>query len=73
MNENSLPSSFREEPIGHVQAYTFGYDHDFRITPHLMAAPGAQFTVYATPEALHSTYGDHPFGAVMFVRFRLVQ
>ena len=70
---NPLAPEFTEQPIGHVQAYTFGYDHDFRITPHLMAAPGAQFTVYATPEALHSTYGDHPFGAVMFVRFRLVQ
>jgi hypothetical protein len=68
-----LPPNFTEEPIGHVQAYTFGYDRDFRITPHLMAAPGAQFTVYSTPEALHSTYGDHPFGVVMFVRFRLVQ
>ena len=70
---NPLPPNFTEEPIGHVQAYTFGYDRDFRITPHLMAAPGAQFTVYSTSEPLRPTYGDHPFGVVMFVRFRLVQ
>jgi hypothetical protein len=56
-----------------MQAYTFGYDRDFRPAPHLMAAPGAQFTTYTTPEALRPTYGNHPFGVVMFVRFRLVQ
>jgi hypothetical protein len=68
-----LPPDFTEEPIGHVQAFTMGYDRDFRLAPHLMAAPGAQFTTYATPQALRSIYGDHPFGVVAFVRFRLVQ
>ena len=29
LGENPLPAGFREEPIGHVQAYTVGYDHDF--------------------------------------------
>ncbi len=68
-----LPPNFTEEPIGHVQAYTVGYDRDFRLAPHLMAAPGAQFTTYTTPNALRSIYGDHPFGVVAFVRFRLLQ
>ena len=30
LGENPLPPDFVEQPIGHVQAYTFGYDHDFR-------------------------------------------
>jgi hypothetical protein len=66
-----LPPDFEESPIGHVQAYTFGYDRDFQIAPHLLAAPGAQFTSYTAPQALVPTYGHHPFGVVAFVRFRL--
>ena len=60
-----------ETPIGHVQAYTFGYDRDFHLVPHLLVAPGAQFTVYRTNDALASTYGRTPVGGVAFVRFRI--
>ena len=60
-----------ETTIGHVQAYTLGYDRDYRIAPHLLAAPGAQFTLYRTPDSLASTYGRDPFSAVAFVRLRL--
>src|SRR6266702_964482 len=63
----ALPPNFEESPIGHVQAYTLGYDRDFRIAPHILAAPWAQFTLYNTPQALVSTYGKNPFGAVAFV------
>lgn len=66
-----LPPNFEEEPIGHVQAYTFGYDRDFRVAPHLLAAPGAQFTSYTAPDTLIPAYGHHPFGVVVFVRLRL--
>src|SRR3984885_6227876 len=41
---SALPPNFTESPIGHVAAYTFGYDRDYRVAPHLLAAPGAQFT-----------------------------
>ena len=66
-----LSADFAESPIGHVAAYTFGYDRDFAIGPHLLAAPGAQITVYRTPQALRATYGTTPTGEVIFVRFRL--
>jgi hypothetical protein len=66
-----LPAGFEESPIGHVAAYTFGYDHDIALGQHLLAAPGAQFTVYRTPQPLRSIYGDTPTGEVLFVRFRL--
>jgi len=68
-----LPANFIESPLGHVAAYTFGYDRDFHAGQHLLAAPGAQFTTYTTPEALVSTYGSHPWGVVAFVRFRLTK
>jgi hypothetical protein len=66
-----LPSNFREQPIGHVAAFTFGYDHDFKLGKHILAAPGAQFTVYRTPAALSAIYGSTPTAEVFFVRFRL--
>jgi hypothetical protein len=68
-----LPPNFTESPIGHVAAYTFGYDRDYRILPHLLTAPGAQFTTYTTPAPLVSTYGQHPWGVVLFVRFRITR
>ncbi len=66
-----LPPNFSEDPIGHVAAYTFGYDHDIRLGQHILAAPGAQLTGYRSPQALRSTYGDTPTAEVFFIRFRL--
>ena len=68
---SALPQGFVEQPIGHVAAYSFGYDRDFALGRHLLAAPGAQVTVYRTPVALRGVYGDMPTGVVMLVRFRL--
>jgi len=67
----ALPPNFSEAPIGHVAAFSFGYDHDFALGPHVVAAPGTQVTVYRTPIALRRIYGDTPTSEVMFVRFRL--
>jgi hypothetical protein len=69
----ALPPNFTELPIGHVAAYTLGYDRDYRIAPHLLAAPGAQFTSYTTPDPLVSIYGHHPFGGVAFLRLRITK
>jgi hypothetical protein len=68
-----LPPNFIESPLAHVPAYTIGYDRDYRIFPHLLAAPGAQFTTYVTPAVLTSTYGAHPFGVVAFLRLRIAK
>ncbi len=66
-----LPPNFTETPIGHVAAYTFGYDHDLPIGRHLLAAPGAQLTIYRTPELLRPIYGNTPTAETLFIRFRL--
>jgi hypothetical protein len=70
VGENPLPPGFREEPIGHVQAYTFGYDYDFPLIPHLASGIGAQFTTYGVPEVLKPIYGVHPVGVALFIRLR---
>jgi len=66
-----LPEGFVESPIGHVAAYTFGYDRDLPVGPHVLVAPGAQVTIYRTPSALRSIYGDTPTAEQFFIRFRV--
>jgi hypothetical protein len=67
---NPLPAGFQEEPIGRVQAYTFGYDRDFDLVPHLATAIGAQMSVYGVPDSLRPAYGARPAGVAVFVRLR---
>lgn len=70
IGENPLPPGFLEKPIGHVQAYTFGYDRDFDLIPDLASALGAQVTTYGVPDILRPIYGSHPVGVAMFIRLR---
>jgi hypothetical protein len=72
LGENPLPPGFQEQPIGHVQAYTFGYDHEFHMIPDLASALGAQFTTYGVPDVLRPLYRSHPVGVAVFVRLRPV-
>ncbi len=67
---NPLPAGFHEGPVGHVQAYTFGYDHDVNLIPHLRSAFGAQVTAYGVAPALQPLYGSHPVGVSIFLRLR---
>ncbi len=69
-SELLLPAPAVETSVGHVQAYSFGFDRDYRFARYLLAAPGAQFTVYRAPDTLASSYGRNPVGGVVFVRFR---
>jgi hypothetical protein len=70
-SELEIPAPPIESIVGHVQAYSLGYDRDFRIAPHLLAALGAQFTLYRAPNQLAPIYGRNPFGGVAFIRFRI--
>lgn len=70
LGENPLPTGFEERPIGRVQAYTFGYDRDVDLIPHLASAIGVQATTYGVPDLLRPIYGTHPAGIAVFVRLR---
>lgn len=64
------PPGFEERFLARIQAYTAGYDHDFHFIPGLATALGGQITFYSKPQFLTQIYGQHPVGAVLFVRFR---
>ena len=71
LGENTLPANFQEQPIGRVQAYTFGYDRDVDLIPHVASALGVQVTAYGVGGRLKPTYGSRPAGVVVFLRIRL--
>lgn len=64
------PPGFQERFLARVQAYTAGYDHDFNFIPGLATALGGQLTFYGKPAFLDPIYGQHPVGAILFVRLR---
>jgi len=72
LGENPEPPGFEEEPAGRVQAYTFGYDRDVDVLPHLRTALGAQVTAYTVGSQLRPVYGSDPMGVVVFLRIRAV-
>jgi len=67
---NPLPPNFQEQAIGRVQAYTLGYDRDFQVIPGVATAIGAQVTLYGVGNNLKLSYGTHPVGVAVFLRFR---
>lgn len=64
------PIGFEDRFLARIQAYTIGYDHEFNLVPGLSTALGGQVTFYTTPSTLKTIYGDHPRGAVLFLRVR---
>ena len=72
LNGQPAPPGFEERFLARVQAYTIGYDHEFHFIPGLATALGGQVTFYGKPAFLSPIYGQHPLGAVLFVRIRPV-
>jgi hypothetical protein len=70
LDEHPVPPGFEEEPAGRVQAYTFGYDRDINLVPHLASAFGAQVTAYTVGSRLEPIYGSDPVGVTVFLRLR---
>lgn len=70
LGEKPIQPGFQEEPVGRVQAYTFGYDRDVDLAPHLATAFGAQASVYGVGSRLQPVYGSDPMGVVVFLRLR---
>ena len=70
LNRRPEPAGFEENLLARVQAYTAGYDYEFKIFPHLATALGGQVTFYNKPGFLTPLYGNHPVGAVVFLQVR---
>ena len=71
LGEHPLPPGFREEPLTHVQAYTFGFDRDVRSIPNILTAIGAQVTAYGVGHPLQPVYGTDPVAVQVFIRIRV--
>lgn len=71
IGENPLPAGFTEQPLTHVQAYTFGYDRDVNVMPRVSTAIGAQVTTYGVGRPLQPIYGTDPVGVQVLLRMRV--
>jgi hypothetical protein len=63
-----------EHAAGHifrVHGYTAGYTRDLGKFRSVEAGIGANVSAYGIPSAIKPFYGDHPWGASMYLRFRL--
>jgi hypothetical protein len=54
-----------------IHAYTAGYTRDLHAFGKLTAGVGANLTAYAFPDVLRPYYGDRPWAATVFLKFRL--
>ncbi|HWF04136.1 MAG TPA: hypothetical protein VHA06_10635 [Candidatus Angelobacter sp.] len=70
LGKQAEPAGFDETFLARIQAYTAGYDHDFPLIPGLSTALGGQVTFYGKPDFLTPIYGEHPVGAILFIRIR---
>lgn len=71
VGETSAALTTEEDPIGRVQAYTFGYERDLPIgISGLNVGLGAQATVYGLPDVLKPVYGSRPIGFTFFLHLR---
>jgi hypothetical protein len=71
MGTDGKPVEIQEDPIGRVQAYTFGYERELPVGPSwLSVGLGAQITAYGLPAHLKTVYGNRPLTAAFFLRFR---
>src|SRR6185503_5699877 len=73
VGETRAALDVEEDPIGRVQAYTFGYERDLDLPvgiSFLNVGVGAQVTMYGMPPAVKTVYGDHPKSFVVFLRLR---
>jgi hypothetical protein len=71
VGETPAALNVEEDPIGRVQAYTFGYERDLPVGPaFLKIGLGAQATVYGLSPQFKSAYGDHPAALSVFVHVR---
>ena len=64
------PPNEPERFLARVQAYTTGYDREFSWVPRVSTALGGQVTFYGKPAFLTPTYGAHPVGIAILLRFR---
>jgi hypothetical protein len=69
--ENRAALQIEEDPVGRVQAYTFGYERDLPIGPSSVnTGIGAQITTYGLSPVFNAVYGSHPVAFSVFLHFR---
>jgi len=72
LGKSAPPSGFLESPYARIQAYTGGYAYEWLTQSHVALALGSQLTLFAGPPKVTAIYGQHPLGALLYLRMRLI-
>jgi len=72
LGPGGVPVVVKEDPIGRVQAYTFGYEREIPSPSWVSVGLGVQATGYKLAPSLKPVYGNHPATFAFFLRFRPV-
>jgi hypothetical protein len=71
VGETPAALTVEEDPVGRIQAYTFGYERDLPIGPSSVnIGLGAQVTTYGLPPQFRPVYGDRPVAVAVFLHLR---
>jgi hypothetical protein len=71
VGETRAALQVEENPIGRIQAYTFGYERDLPIGPSSVnTGIGAQITTYGLSPVFQAVYGGHPAAFSVFLHLR---
>jgi hypothetical protein len=71
VGENRAALNVEEDPIGRIQAYTFGYERDLPVGPSsINIGLGGQVTTYGLAPIFKPIYGNHPAGFTIFLHLR---
>jgi hypothetical protein len=66
------PVIISDDPIGRVQAFTFGYERELPAPSWISVGLGVQATTYNLTSQLKTVYGNRPATIAFFLRFRPV-
>jgi hypothetical protein len=71
VGETPAALTVEEDPVGRIQAYTFGYERDLPIGPSsINIGLGAQVTTYGFAPQFRLVYGDRPVAVAVFLHLR---
>ena len=70
-NNELAPGVDHHGPVYKVGKASIGVVRDFPIAEHLLFGVGGLYAVNFIPNGLEPAYGDHPHGAMAFVRLKL--
>ncbi len=70
VEKNELFPEEEHHDVFRINSLTIGYTRDFDILPDYKFGLGANFTLYSFPSEIETSYGENPYGFLLYFRIR---